>query len=254
MGLPPPPPLPVTATTDSQSTLPSTVPSSRSRRRTTVSVTSASVPTGPSTSTMSWGGGMDSGKYSTPALNRPKATAVRANAATVPAMRRKRWSSAHRRAGSYVRFTRNGRVRSWKRREIPSSTKRWRAQRPATVPASSTAVSRFAPATARRNRAAIATSVQRSAGRMGREGVPSSFMNIAQRVGTMTSATKSELVSVTMRVLGRKPMNSPTSPGQKRSGAKAASVVAVAAMMGTATSPVAFLAASVRSHPSSRKR
>ncbi len=49
-------------------------------------------------------------------------------------------------------------------------------------------------------------------------------------------------------------MNSPTSPGQKSSGAKAASVVAVAAMIGSATSPVAFLAAVFRSQPSSRKR
>jgi hypothetical protein len=38
-------------------------------------------------------------------------------------------------------------------------------------------------------------------------------------------------------------MNSPTSPGQKSSGAKAARVVAVAAMTGIATSPVAFFAA-----------
>ena len=40
------------------------------------------------------------------------------------------------------------------------------------------------------------------AGVNGVDGAPSSFMNIAHSVGTMMSATKSELVSVTMRVLG----------------------------------------------------
>ena len=37
-------------------------------------------------------------------------------------------------------------------------------------------------------------------------------------------------------------MKSPAMPGQKSSGVKAANVVAVAAITGTATSPVAFLA------------
>ena len=45
-------------------------------------------------------------------------------------------------------------------------------------------------------------SVQRAAGVSGLAGVPSSFMNIAHSVGMMTSATKSELDSVTMSVLG----------------------------------------------------
>ena len=49
-------------------------------------------------------------------------------------------------------------------------------------------------------------------------------------------------------------MNSPTIPGQKVSGAKAASVVAVAATIGIATSPVAFFAASFGVHPSPTKR
>ena len=49
-------------------------------------------------------------------------------------------------------------------------------------------------------------------------------------------------------------MKSPISPGQNSSGVKAASVVAVAAIIGPATSPVAFFAANVRSHPSSRNR
>ena len=46
-------------------------------------------------------------------------------------------------------------------------------------------------------------------------------------------------------------MNSPEMPGQNRSGAKAASVVSVAAITGPATSPVAFLAASLLFHPRS---
>ena len=41
-------------------------------------------------------------------------------------------------------------------------------------------------------------------------------------------------------------MNSPTMPGQKASGANAARVVAVAAVTGIATSPVASLAASLK--------
>ena len=91
-------------------------------------------------------------------------------------------------------------------------------------------------------------------GRIGFRSVPSSCMNAAHSMGTITSATKSELDSVTMSVLGMKPMNSPTSPGQKIRGANAASVVIVAAMMGIATSPVAFFAAVTRSKPSSRNR
>ncbi len=49
-------------------------------------------------------------------------------------------------------------------------------------------------------------------------------------------------------------MNSPIIPGQNRRGAKAARVVRVEAMTGMATSPVAFLDAVTRSHPSSRYR
>ncbi len=67
----------------------------------------------------------------------------------------------------------------------------------------------------------------------------------------MTNATKRELDRVTMRVSGRYPMNSPTIPGQKSMGPKAANVVAVAAITGTATYPVALRAAVARSHPSS---
>ena len=83
---------------------------------------------------------------------------------------------------------------------------------------------------------------------------PSGFRKMEHSVGTMTSATKSELVSVMMSVSGRYFMNSPSVPGQNSSGVNAASVVAVAAITGTATSPVAFLHASRRVHPSSMKR
>jgi hypothetical protein len=49
-------------------------------------------------------------------------------------------------------------------------------------------------------------------------------------------------------------MNSPVIPGQKAIGAKAARVVAVAAITGMATSAVASLLAVFRSKPSSRNR
>ena len=96
--------------------------------------------------------------------------------------------------------------------------------------------------------------VQRAAGLSGGAGSSSSRRNIAHSVGMITSATNSELESVTMSVHGMNFMNSPTWPGQKRSGAKAASVVAVATMTGMATSPVAFFAAVRRSQPSSTYR
>ena len=46
------------------------------------------------------------------------------------------------------------------------------------------------------------------------------------------SATASEAESVAMSVIGRYFMNSPTTPGQNRSGEKAATRVAVAAITG----------------------
>ncbi len=65
-----------------------------------------------------------------------------------------------------------------------------------------------------------------------------------QSVGLITNPTNRDELSVMISVVGKKAMNSPTMPGQKSIGAKAASVVAVAAMTGTATSPVASFAAS----------
>ena len=53
-------------------------------------------------------------------------------------------------------------------------------------------------------------------------------------MGTKTSAISSDAVSVASRVIGRYFMNSPTTPGQNTSGRKAASVVAVEAVIGQA--------------------
>ena len=51
-------------------------------------------------------------------------------------------------------------------------------------------------------------------------------------LGTKISAMNNDAVKVANRVIGRNFMNSPTMPGQKRSGMKAASVVAVDAVIG----------------------
>ena len=56
----------------------------------------------------------------------------------------------------------------------------------------------------------------------------------APKVGTKISAMRSDAVRVAIKVIGRKAMNSPTIPGQKSRGAKAARVVAVEAMIGHA--------------------
>ena len=54
----------------------------------------------------------------------------------------------------------------------------------------------------------------------------------APSVGTNTSAIASEAISVAISVIGRNFINSPTIPGQNSRGRKAASVVAVDAMIG----------------------
>ena len=51
-------------------------------------------------------------------------------------------------------------------------------------------------------------------------------------VGVKNSATASEADSVAISVIGRYFMNSPTTPGQNKSGEKAATRVAVAAITG----------------------
>ena len=54
----------------------------------------------------------------------------------------------------------------------------------------------------------------------------------APNVGTKMSAMRSDAESVASKVIGRNFTNSPTIPGQKTSGRKAARVVAVEAMIG----------------------
>ena len=53
-------------------------------------------------------------------------------------------------------------------------------------------------------------------------------------VGTKIRAINKEAANVTTRVMGRNFINSPTTPGQKSRGRKAARVVAVEAMIGHA--------------------
>ena len=85
-------------------------------------------------------------------------------------------------------------------------------------------------------------------------GASSISKNKAHSVGTMIRPTNSDDESVMIRVRGKNFMNSPTMPGQNVIGKNAANVVAVDAMIGQATSPVAIFAASFRSYPCSRKR
>ena len=56
-------------------------------------------------------------------------------------------------------------------------------------------------------------------------------------MGLITKAMKRDEDKTMMRVIGRYFMNSPMMPGQIARGRNAASVVAVDAMMGQATSP-----------------
>ncbi|CAI8349269.1 MAG: Uncharacterised protein [Cryomorphaceae bacterium] len=78
-------------------------------------------------------------------------------------------------------------------------------------------------------------------------GSSSTFINAAVRPGLITSATNSEEESTVITVSGKYFMNSPKRPGQKASGKNAASVVAVDAMIGKATSPAPSFAAVKRS-------
>ena len=63
----------------------------------------------------------------------------------------------------------------------------------------------------------------------------------------MTKATNKEEDNTVISVNGRYFINSPKSPGQNASGKNAASVVAVEAMIGIATSPAPSFAAVMRS-------
>ena len=78
---------------------------------------------------------------------------------------------------------------------------------------------------------------------------PPSIHN-AINTGLITSATNNDAISVIDRVTGKYHMNSPITPGQPIMGIKAATVVAVEAIMGMATSEVAFFEAFILEYPS----
>ena len=71
-------------------------------------------------------------------------------------------------------------------------------------------------------------------------------MNTAAVTGLMMRPTNRELTNVMMTTRGRYPMNFPIIPGQNSSGPNAATVVAVEAMTGHATSFVPVNAATKR--------
>jgi hypothetical protein len=68
-------------------------------------------------------------------------------------------------------------------------------------------------------------------------------MKAAVRTGFMTKATNKDELKTIINVIGKYFMNSPMRPGQIAKGKNAASVVAVEAMMGQATSPTPCFAA-----------
>ena len=70
-----------------------------------------------------------------------------------------------------------------------------------------------------------------------------------QRTELMISATKREEERVTIKVLGRKLINSPAIPGIKIKGKKAATVVIVDVVTGIAISLVPNMAASILLFP-----
>src|SRR6056297_2259662 len=72
----------------------------------------------------------------------------------------------------------------------------------------------------------------------------STLIKAEVNTGLITSATNREEVNTTISVIGKYCIKLPTRPGQKAKGKNAASVVAVDTIMGTATSPAPYLAAS----------
>ena len=62
----------------------------------------------------------------------------------------------------------------------------------------------------------------------------------------MKIATNSDEPNTTDKVIGKKIINCPITPGQVPSGTNAATVVAVEMIIGIAISPIPFLAASMR--------
>ena len=83
------------------------------------------------------------------------------------------------------------------------------------------------------------------------KGASSTFIKAEVNPGLMTRATKREDERTVIKVSGKYFMNSPKRPGQKARGKNAASVVAVDAIIGRATSPAPSLAASILEYPSS---
>ncbi len=67
---------------------------------------------------------------------------------------------------------------------------------------------------------------------------------MAVKTGLITNATKSEEPNTMINVIGKNFINSPIIPGQNANGRKAANVVAVEAIIGMATSPTPYFAAS----------
>ncbi len=82
----------------------------------------------------------------------------------------------------------------------------------------------------------------------------SAVINREVSIALITKATKSEDPKTTDKVIGKYIINLPIIPGQKPSGAKAATVVAVEAIIGHAISPTPCLAASLGDIPSANKR
>ena len=82
----------------------------------------------------------------------------------------------------------------------------------------------------------------------------STFIKEAVSTGLMTNATNNEEPNTVINVIGNQNINSPIIPGQTAKGRNAANVVAVEAIMGIATSPTPYLAASKADMPSSSIR
>src|SRR5690606_22476276 len=75
------------------------------------------------------------------------------------------------------------------------------------------------------------------------------FINREVNTGFIIKATRRDENRTRINVMGRYFINSPNRPGQNAIGTKAAIVVAVLAMIGTATSPAPYLAASMGLYP-----
>ena len=71
-------------------------------------------------------------------------------------------------------------------------------------------------------------------------------INCDTNIEFMKIATKSDEPKTTDKVIGKKIINCPITPGQVPSGTKAATVVAVEIIIGIAISPIPFFAAFIR--------